>query len=29
VLERGQVTHTGPSRALSRDLALRRQVLWL
>ncbi len=28
VLERGQVTHTGPSRALSRDLALRRQVLW-
>ncbi|KUL94098.1 ABC transporter [Bosea sp. WAO] len=29
VLERGQVTHTGPSRALSQDLALRRQVLWL
>ena len=29
VLERGQVTHIGPSRALSDDLALRRQVLWL
>ncbi|CAH1666720.1 ATP-binding cassette domain-containing protein [Hyphomicrobiales bacterium] len=29
VLERGQVTHIGPSRALSQDLALRRQVLWL
>ena len=29
VLERGQVTHTGPSRVLSQDLALRRQVLWL
>jgi ABC-type branched-subunit amino acid transport system ATPase component/ABC-type branched-subunit amino acid transport system permease subunit len=29
VLERGQVTHVGPSRALSQDLALRRQVLWL
>lgn len=29
VLERGAVVHTGPSRALSQDLALRRQVLWL
>ena len=29
VLERGQVTHVGPSRALSQDLVLRRQVLWL
>ncbi len=29
VLERGEVVHTGPSRALSQDLALRRQVLWL
>ena len=29
VLERGEVVHTGPSRALSEDLALRRQVLWL
>lgn len=29
VLERGQVTHIGPSKALSQDLALRRQVLWL
>ena len=29
VLERGQVTHIGPSRALSQDLDLRRQVLWL
>ncbi len=28
-LERGEVTHVGPSRALSEDLALRRQVLWL
>jgi len=28
-LERGQVTHIGPSRALSEDLDLRRQVLWL
>jgi ABC-type branched-subunit amino acid transport system ATPase component/ABC-type branched-subunit amino acid transport system permease subunit len=28
-LERGRVTHIGPSRALSDDLALRRQVLWL
>ena len=27
VLERGQVTHIGPSRALSQDLALRRLVL--
>jgi len=29
VLERGSVVHTGPSLALSQDLALRRQVLWL
>ena len=29
VLERGQVQHTGPSRALSQDLELRRKVLWL
>jgi ABC-type branched-subunit amino acid transport system ATPase component/ABC-type branched-subunit amino acid transport system permease subunit len=29
VLERGAVVHTVPSRALSQDLALRRQVLWL
>ncbi len=29
VLERGQVIHTGPSQALSQDLDLRRQVLWL
>jgi ABC-type branched-subunit amino acid transport system ATPase component len=29
VLERGAVVHTGPSRALSQDLALRRKVLWL
>ncbi len=29
VLERGEVTHTGPSRALSQDITLRRQVLWL
>ena len=28
-LERGEVTHVGPSKALSEDLALRRQVLWL
>jgi ABC-type branched-subunit amino acid transport system ATPase component len=28
-LERGQVTHIGPSTALSEDLDLRRQVLWL
>jgi branched-chain amino acid transport system ATP-binding protein len=28
-LERGEVTHVGPSAALSRDLELRRQVLWL
>jgi len=28
-LERGQVTHIGPSRALSEDLDLRRKVLWL
>ena len=29
VLERGAVTHVGPSRALSTDLDLRRKVLWL
>jgi ABC-type branched-subunit amino acid transport system ATPase component/ABC-type branched-subunit amino acid transport system permease subunit len=28
-LERGEITHVGPSEALSRDLDLRRQVLWL
>ena len=28
-LERGAVTHVGPSAALSRDLDLRRRVLWL
>jgi branched-chain amino acid transport system ATP-binding protein len=28
-LERGQVVHTGPSKALSEDLELRRKVLWL
>lgn len=28
-LERGQVIHVGPSRALSEDLDLRRKVLWL
>jgi branched-chain amino acid transport system ATP-binding protein/branched-chain amino acid transport system permease protein len=28
-LERGQVTHIGPSKALSEDLDLRRKVLWL
>jgi branched-chain amino acid transport system ATP-binding protein len=28
-LERGEVTHVGPSSALSRDLELRRKVLWL
>jgi branched-chain amino acid transport system ATP-binding protein len=28
-LERGEVTHAGPSEALSRDLDLRRKVLWL
>jgi branched-chain amino acid transport system ATP-binding protein len=28
-LERGQVTHVGPSQALSRDIDLRRKVLWL
>jgi branched-chain amino acid transport system ATP-binding protein/branched-chain amino acid transport system permease protein len=28
-LERGQVTHVGPSKALSEDLNLRRKVLWL
>ncbi len=29
VLERGEVTHVGPSSALSADLDLRRKVLWL
>jgi branched-chain amino acid transport system ATP-binding protein len=28
-LERGEVTHVGPSRALSDNLELRRRVLWL
>ena len=28
-LERGEVTHVGPSQALSRDMELRRRVLWL
>ena len=28
-LERGEVTYVGPSAALSRDLELRRKVLWL
>jgi branched-chain amino acid transport system ATP-binding protein len=28
-LERGQVAHTGPSKALSEDIELRRKVLWL
>ncbi|MCU0896975.1 MAG: branched-chain amino acid ABC transporter ATP-binding protein/permease [Burkholderiales bacterium] len=28
-LERGAVTHIGPSRALSQDLELRKKVLWL
>ena len=28
-LERGEITHIGPSQALSEDLDLRRQVLWL
>jgi branched-chain amino acid transport system ATP-binding protein/branched-chain amino acid transport system permease protein len=28
-LERGSVTHIGPSRALSSDMELRRRVLWL
>ncbi|MBA3478443.1 MAG: ATP-binding cassette domain-containing protein [Lautropia sp.] len=28
-LERGEVTHVGPSRALSDNLDLRRQILWL
>ncbi len=28
-LERGQVTHSGPSRDLAHDLDLRRKVLWL
>ncbi|MFM7256042.1 MAG: ATP-binding cassette domain-containing protein [Betaproteobacteria bacterium] len=29
VLERGEVTYTGASRELSKDLGLRRKVLWL
>jgi branched-chain amino acid transport system ATP-binding protein len=29
VLERGQVQHTGPSDVLSRDIELRKKVLWL
>jgi len=28
-LERGQVTHIGPSRALAADRELRRKVLWV
>ena len=28
-LDRGEVTHIGPSQALSADLELRRKVLWL
>ncbi len=28
-LERGEITHVGPSEALSRDIDLRRKVLWL
>jgi ABC-type branched-subunit amino acid transport system ATPase component len=28
-LERGSVTHVGPSRALAQDMELRRKVLWL
>lgn len=28
-LERGEIIHVGPSEALSRDLELRRKVLWL
>ncbi len=28
-LERGQITHIGPSKALSDDIDLRRKVLWL
>jgi branched-chain amino acid transport system ATP-binding protein len=28
-LERGQITHVGPSRVLSQDIDLRRKVLWL
>ncbi len=28
-LERGSVTHTGPSAALAKDMELRRRVLWL
>jgi branched-chain amino acid transport system ATP-binding protein len=28
-LERGQIIHSGPSKALSDDLDLRRKVLWL
>jgi ABC-type branched-subunit amino acid transport system ATPase component len=29
VLERGRVTHSGPSAALLADFGLRRKVLWL
>jgi ABC-type branched-subunit amino acid transport system ATPase component/ABC-type branched-subunit amino acid transport system permease subunit len=29
VLERGEVVHVGPSRALAQDLDLRRRVLWM
>ena len=28
-LERGEITHVGPSRALSENLELRRKILWL
>ena len=28
-LERGEVTHIGPSRALASDIELRRRVLWV
>lgn len=28
-LERGTVTHVGPSLAMSKDIELRRKVLWL
>jgi branched-chain amino acid transport system ATP-binding protein len=28
-LERGSVTHIGPSQALARDMDLRKRVLWL
>ena len=29
VLERGEVQHVGPSDVLSRDIELRKKVLWL